>query len=325
MSRPDRDDWDRRPVIGAGLARAAGAASAQGAAGIAQIPIIDGHIHLFDGTRPQGAPRMGSRAKAAAFKHSLPPQYRAAAAPAGTVGAVVVEASAWVEDNLWLLEVAQTDPMIVGISGRLDRTKPEFVEYLERYSKSPLYRGIHFYNQGAGKVLLDPVAAEGLKRLAKADLVLDSANPSMPLPEANLALARAVPELRQIVDHLPSMDPTPENRTAYEAVVKGLAEQLNVFVKLSQVYHPRNGVVATEWEPLRDRLEYLYAAFGEDRLMYGSDYPNSYGIATIPETIAVMRRFYATKSKAAAEKYFWKNSARVYKWVKIAPDQPSPV
>jgi L-fuconolactonase len=173
-------------------------------------------------------------------------------------------------------------------------------------------------------VVLDAAAVERLKLLAQADLVLDSANPSLPLLQANLALARALPNLRQVVDHLPSMDPTPENRVAYEAVIKGLAEQPNVFVKLSQVYHARNGVVARDWEPLRDRLDYLHQAFGEDRVLFGSDYPNSYGTATIPEAIALMRRFYATKSKAAAEKYFWKNSARVYKWVKRAPNQPSP-
>ena len=33
--------------------------------------------------------------------------------PLGSVGAIKVEASPWVEDNLWVLEVAQKDPIIV--------------------------------------------------------------------------------------------------------------------------------------------------------------------------------------------------------------------
>ena len=67
----------------------------------------------------------------------------------------------------------------------------------------------------------------------------------------------------------------------------------------------------------------LFDEFGEDRVIFGSDYPNSYGVASIPETVALVRRFFSTKPRAAAEKYFWKNSARVYKWVKQSADQPT--
>ena len=39
------------------------------------IPIIDAHIHLFDGTRPLGAGYMGSAAYRAISKTSLPSMY----------------------------------------------------------------------------------------------------------------------------------------------------------------------------------------------------------------------------------------------------------
>jgi len=65
------------------------------------------------------------------------------------------------------------------------------------------------------------------------------------------------------------------------------------------------------------------AAFGEDRVFFGSDYPNSYGVATIPEEAGLTKRFFSTKPREAAEKYFWKNSARVYKWIKRMDNQPS--
>jgi L-fuconolactonase len=66
----------------------------------ATIPIIDTHIHLFDPTRPQGAPYSGPRAAGAAPVPAYPDRYRALAAPLGSVGAIKVEASPWVEDNL---------------------------------------------------------------------------------------------------------------------------------------------------------------------------------------------------------------------------------
>jgi predicted TIM-barrel fold metal-dependent hydrolase len=292
------------------------------------IPVIDAHIHLFDGTRPQGATYMGSAAYRAKSKTSLPGLYAPLARPSGIVGAVVVESSAWVEDNLWYLLVSQPDPFIVAVSGRLDPYKAEFGEFLERFRKHPLYRAIRasrFYTNADGKITLDKVAVDNLRLLAQADMAHDTANPSMPLMTANVMLADAIPNLRIIMDHLPGFDPTPENRAAYEAVVKEMAARPNIFVKLSQVYHPRADTkqVVSDYAVLRDRLEYLFGMFGEDRVIFGTDYPNSYGVATISEQVGLMKKFFSTKTRGQAEKYFWRNAARVYKFTRRASNQPS--
>jgi len=281
------------------------------------VPIIDAHIHLFDGTRPQGASYMGSQEYRAQSKRSLPGLYEPLARPTGIVGAVVVESSGWVEDNLWYLMLSEPSPFIVGVSGRLDPYKPEFGEYLERYSKNPLYRAIRasrFYTETNGKVTLDKVAVDNLKLLAQADFANDTANPSMTLMPANVMLADAIPDLRIIMDHLPGFNP--DNQATYEAVIKEMAARPNIFVKLSTAYRSRK-------TPLLDHLEYLYGMFGEDRVIFGTDYPNSYGVATISEEVGLMKKFFSTKTRAQAEKFFWGNAGRAYKYVKRAADQPS--
>ncbi|HVY35048.1 MAG TPA: amidohydrolase family protein [Caulobacteraceae bacterium] len=320
----------RELLVGAAAASALAAAGSAGARTQAHdpLPVVDSHIHLFDGSRPQGAPYLGSKAYRAQSHISLPAGYAPLAKPTGIVGAVVVEASSWVEDNLWLLEVAQANPIILGVVGNLNPSKPEFAEYLGRFRKNPLYRGIRFSRFYTGKgadVALDPDMTARLRLLAEADLTLDNANPTMDLLKANLLLSQAIPELRIVADHVPSFDPTPEVMPAYEDLIKRLADRPNIFVKLTEVYHPRddNGLIVKDYEPLRARLEYLYGAFGEDRVMFGTDYPNSYGVATIPEEVGLMKRFFATKSREAAEKYFWKNSAKIYKWKKRTDKQPS--
>lgn len=321
----------RREVLAGAAATSALAAVGSANArtqGHDHLPVVDSHIHLFDGSRPQGAPYLGSKAYRAQSHISLPAGYAPLAKPAGIVGAVVVEASSWVEDNLWLLEVSEANPIMLGVVGNLNPGKPEFAEYLGRFRKNPLYRGIRFSRFYTGKgadVALDPDMTARLRLLAEADLTLDNANPTMDLLKANLLISQAIPELRVVVDHLPSFDPTPEVTPAYEDLIKRLADRPNIFVKLTEVYHPRedNGVIVKDYETLRRRLEYLYGAFGEDRVMFGTDYPNSYGVATIPEEVGLMKRFFADKSRAAAEKYFWMNSAKIYKWRKRTADQPS--
>lgn len=321
-TRERLDGMNRRSFLAAAAAATA-LTAVEGAAAqlpaLDEIPIIDTHIHLFDGRRPLGADYMGSPAYQAISRTSLPSMYSPLARPAGIVGAMVVESCAWIDENLWYLQMCRTDPIMMGVTGTLDSGLPIFGKYLERFHRDPFFRAIRarmfpFYSEDNGKVALKPEHVSNLKLVAEADLTLDTANPGMGLMRANVLLADAIPRLRIVMDHLPAFDPTPENQKAYEEVVKDMASRPNIFVKLTEVYHPRmsDGVIVTDYETLRARLEYLYSAFGEDRLLFGSDYPNSYGVATISEEVALMKRFFSGKSRESAEKYFWKNAVRIY-------------
>jgi L-fucono-1,5-lactonase len=288
------------------------------------VPIIDTHIHLFDPTRPQGAPYTGP--PGVPIEPSLPPRYRKLATPLGIVGAIKVEASPWVEDNLWVLEVAERDTIVVGVVGNLEPDKPDFAEMLERYHKNRLFRGIRYGNlwgRDITKQVDNPPFIDGLKRLQQADLVLDTANPRVDLLQAIVKLTDKVPDLRVVLDHLPSLEPTAATRKAYEETLDQLQQRPRVFVKLSAVIHRVNGQVSTELNAYRDRLQQLVGRFGEDRILFGSDWPNSDGVAPLDKVVGVVREFFQMQPREVAEKYFWKNSLAAYKWIKRDPSQPA--
>ena len=289
------------------------------------IPIIDAHIHLFDPTRPQGAPYSGP--PGVPTTPALPDRYRKLAMPLGIVGAVKVEASPWIEDNLWVLEVAQRDPIVVGVIGNLEPEKPEFPEYLERYRKNPLFRGIrcgNLWGRNLAAQVSSPAFIRGLELLAQADLVMDTANPNVPLLDAIVRLTDKVGRLRVVIDHLPSLEP-PEaaaERSAYDKLLRELAQRPQIYVKLSAIIHRVNNRVATDLKTHRPRLDALMDTFGEDRVIFGSDWPNSDGVAPIEAIVGIAKEYFATKPVAVAEKYFWRNSAAAYKWIKRHPSQP---
>ena len=108
---------------------AAVTALGSGSAEAAGIPIIDTHIHLFDPGRPQGVP-WPAKDNAVLYKAALPDRYRKIATPLGVVGAIEVEASPWLEDNQWVLDVAAKDTIIVGTVGDLEPDKPDFRKQL---------------------------------------------------------------------------------------------------------------------------------------------------------------------------------------------------
>src|ERR1700687_165126 len=309
------------------LATATVAASAAVKAVNAQaqlIPIIDTHIHLFDQTRPQGAPYVGNPGNT---EPALPTTYRKLA-PLGIVGAIEVEASPWIEDNLWVLEVEATDSIMVGAVGNLQPDKPEFAEYLDRYHRNQLFLGIRYGNIWGYSLVnqvTNPVFIEGLKLLQQADLVLDTANPNPDLIQAVIRVTDMVPGLRVVIDHVPAMlrQLDANGRAAIDGNMRELAKRPQVYIKVSSVMIVAGGQPVTDPAVYKPNLDYLFQTFGEDRLIFGSDWPNSVAADNLTTIVKIVQDYVSAKGSAVAEKYFWRNSLAAYKWVRREYAQPT--
>ncbi|HZT37823.1 MAG TPA: amidohydrolase family protein [Bryobacteraceae bacterium] len=291
------------------------------------IPIIDSHIHLFDPSRPQGVP-WPSKDNAVLYKPALPGRYRSIATPLGVKGAIVIECSPWPDDNEWVLSLAATDRIVVGTVGHLQPGAPAFREQLERLRQNPLFRGIrcgNLWGADIGRELSNADAIADLKRLAEADLELDLANPTPKLIADTVRLTDALPELRVIVDHLPRMDPPsdPRIRMEVDANLRRLGERRRVYAKLSGVLRRVDGRVPLDLAFYKPALDRLWDLFGEDRLVYGSDWPNSDQWGSYADSLRIVREFLNSKSRAAAEKVLWRNSVAAYRWTKRDAQQPA--
>jgi L-fuconolactonase len=282
------------------------------------IPIIDTHIHLFDTARPQGVP-WPDKKDAVLYKPALPARYRKVTEGLGIVGAIEIECSPWREDNQWVLDVAARDSIIVGTIGDLEPGHTHFRDELTRLQRNPLFRGIRYGNlwgRDLGAELAKPEFISGLKALADAGLVLDTANPTPALVADVARVSDRVPNLRIVMDHLPGLDPATAN-------LRDLAKRPQVYVKVSGVLRRVNGRVPLDLNFYRARLDEIWDVFGADRLLYGSDWPNSDQWGTYLQVLQIAREYFHAKGAAAAEKYFWKNSIEAYRWVKRDAHQPA--
>lgn len=293
----------------------------------AGIPIIDTHIHLFDPTRPEGVPWPG-RNNTILYQPALPARFRTVAERFGVVGAIEVECSTWLEDNQWVLDVAERDSIMVGTVGNLEPGKPEFASQLERFHRNPLFRGIRYGNlwgRNFGAELEKPAFVANLKLLADAGLMLDTANPRPDLLAAVVRLTDLVPVLRVVVDHLPSLarPEDPASRAVYDTSMAELAQRPQVFIKVSEVLRRVDGEVPADPAFYRPKLDEIFETFGPDRLLFASDWPNSDQWGTYEQVLNVVRDYFMAKGRDVAEKYFWKNSVAAYRWIKRTPAQPT--
>jgi predicted TIM-barrel fold metal-dependent hydrolase len=293
----------------------------------APLPIIDTHIHLFDPTRPEGVPWPP---KDGGIPHvpTLPSRFREVSKSSGAVGAIEVECSPRVEDNQWVLDVAEKDPIMVGTVGNLEPGDPAFARNLERFHKNRLFRGIRYgYLWGrdlrGGLAKAETIA--GLRLLAQADLVLDTVGPRVQFLEDVVRITDAVPGLRIVIDHLPRLarPQDAQGGATYDAAMRELGQRRQVFVKVSEVLNRVDGRVPLELSFYRAKIDELWGTFGEDRLLYGSDWPNSDPLGTYEQVFGIVHEYFSAKGREAAEKYFWKNSVAAYNWVRRADNQPA--
>lgn len=303
------------------LASAAGAAIAS-AAQEAPIPILDTHIHLYDPTRPIGTPYPpGPNPKTA-----LPDRYHAEIAPLGVTGGIKVEASPWVEDNLWVLDLIAKEPFIVGVIGNLDPMRFEFPEYLERYDRNELFLGIRYGNIWHHDIVAavrNPGFLANMKAFAETGLTYEAANPRLELMEAVLHLTDRAPDLRVVIGHLQALPlPTePAVLKTYEKNLRELAAR-GAYAKISNLVRPgKDGNVNLDPAAHKPMLDFIWDIFGEDRIVYASGWPTP--VERIRATLDIVWPYFTAKGRPAAEKFFWRNSIPAYKWIKRDPSQPT--
>jgi len=319
----DRTCSRRTFLRAAGAAAVADVARADGD----PIPIIDTHLHLYDPTRPQGVPYP----KVPNPPQALPSQYREDVTPLGITGGIKVEASPWVEDNLWVLEVIRDEPIIVGMIGNLNPTKPEFREYLERYHRNKLFLGIRYGNVWEGDSLVaavdNPDFIANMKTFAQTGLTLEVANPRFDLIAATVRLTDKVPELRVVLGHLQALPlPTaPDVLKTYSDNLRELRRR-KVYAKVSGLPRAAEGQSQTDPASYRPMLDFIWDIFGEDFIVFAAGWSRMpqqpSPIERMKSNLAIFRAYLTAKGRSAAEKFFWKNSVPAFKWVRRDPKQP---
>ena len=318
----------RRDILKTGTlvagALAAGDALASPSPG---MPVIDTHIHLFDPTRAGGVP-WPEPTDTVLYKPALPARYQQISQSFGVVGAIAIEASPLAKDNDWLLSIARQNRLIVGIVGDLIPGSTAFASELEKLHKDTLFLGMRYGNLWNRNLVEDvsrPGFMDGLKLLSDTRLVFESANPNPALIHTLAGIAQRLPDLTLVIDHLPHSVPPAEKaeKMVYTQDLRALGTAPNVFVKLSEIPVEKAGHVSADLTLYKDSLDELWEIFGEDKVLFGSDWPNSDHLLPYSETVGILKHYASGKSPIAQEKLFWRNSIHAYRWHPRLPSQPS--
>jgi L-fuconolactonase len=280
----------------------------------ADIPIIDTHIHLYDTTRPEGLP-WPPKDDEVLYRPVLTEHFDKVSDENGINATVIVEASKWIPDNQWVLDLVKHDPnRYIGLVGSLEIGTPDFKKHLTELSKDGRFVGIRMRERPGGDSFFENEAVwSDLQLLSDRNQTLDVLMFQYSLDDVDM-ISKRLPKLKILINHVAGADI--EGKPAdpkWIAAVQKVAKNPNVNCKISGLFQqshrqpsPRN---LSFYKP---ELDVLWEAFGEDRLIYGSNWPVTMRGGTYGEYLAVVKNFFANKSRTAQEKFFFKNALKFY-------------
>jgi L-fuconolactonase len=315
---PNQSHLSRREFLQRGSALAVAPLAATRVASEA-IPalddVIDTHSHFYDPTRPQGVPWPPEN-DPLLHRTVLPDEHRRIAAPHGVAGTVVVEASPWVEDNQWLLDLADREPWILGVVGQLEPGHEPFRQQLARFAAHPRFRGIRIGVWRQDHRLDDAAVRSDLERLIDADLSLDI-NCGHNRLDAVAQLAAALPNLRIIINHVANVRiDGQEPPSEWTRAIRAVARHANVHCKFSGLVEGtgrRGGEAPLDPAFYRPVVDVVWDAFGADRLVYGSNWPVSAHFAPYDRVQTLARDLLQSHGTEGMDKVFNRNPRRFYR------------
>jgi L-fuconolactonase len=205
--------------------------------------------------------------------------------------------------------------LLAGVVGWTDLTAPAVADTVAGLRELPggeFLRGIRHpvLAEPDPDWLARPAVLRGLRALATAGLSFDIVTLPHQLPAAVTA-AQSVPELSVVLDHLggPPVGSGPDrDHDPWPAAIRSLAALPNVTCKLSGA-HSRPARASD----LRPYYEAVLAAFGPDRLMFGTDWPVSTLTAPYGQICDLYRELTAQLSLPEQEAVFDRTARRVYR------------
>jgi L-fuconolactonase len=203
-------------------------------------------------------------------------------------GSVVVASRPGVEETRWLLAQAAEHDFIRAVVGWADLADTRVGEILDEYQRHPKFRGVCYW-----------FAAElpkGLGELARRGLSLDVS------AGFTLALVEAFSDLSIVIDHV---------GTARGTVPPSVAHHPNLFAKISGLITD----APTKWKAadFQPAVRAALAAFGPERVMYGSDWPSYLPIGTWKEALAAFTQAIGPQTLETREHLLGGTARRFYR------------
>ncbi len=276
--------------------------------------VIDGHQHFWDPARADypwmEVPEL-ARIRRAFGPSDLAPLLGAN----GVDASILVQCRSSIGETEEFLRVAAATPFVIGVVGWVDLTDGAVDETLERLRGSPggdrlvgIRHQVH--DEADPEWLLREDVQRGLTAVFVHDLTFDLLVRTREMPAA-IATAQAFPQNRFVLDHAGKPPIAEGFSREWADLLAALATYGNVWCKISGLATEAKW---NEWDAERLLPFVAHAAkcFGEDRLIFGSDWPVCLLAGSYGATKGALEECLTKLGPHVRDKAFGTNAQRAY-------------
>jgi L-fuconolactonase len=283
---------------------------------VLDVPIVDSHVHLWDPRRFR-MPWLDDNAQ-------LGQPFGLAEFAAHTDG-LPVDAIVYLQVDVtpayglleatWAAELAERDPRLAGIVAWAPlEDGPVARSYLDALAKlSRPLKGIRrlIQSEADPDFHVRPDFLAGLRLLPKYGLSFDICIRHDQLART-VDMVRACPETEFVLDHLAKPDVKGHHLEPWRALMAELAELPNVVCKVSGLVTEADHA---HWTPaeLEPYVLHVLAVFGEDRVLFGGDWPVVTTAASYQQWVTTLDQLTSHLQPTARRKLWADNARRVYR------------
>jgi len=232
--------------------------------------IIDAHQHFWQLTRgdydwltPEIAPL---------YRDFMPDDLAPHLSRNDIDGTILVQAAPTVAETVFLLEIAERTPFVLGVVGWTDFTATTAANDIEQLAKHPKLVGLRPMIQDIADDtwMLRPDLAPAFEAMIEYDLTFDALVLPRHLPHLRALLSRH-PKLRTVIDHGAKPDIADAKFVSWANDMEAIAHDTNAYCKLSGLLTE----AGTDWTKadVAPYVTHLFDTFGPRRLVWGSDWP----------------------------------------------------
>ncbi|HEY8599915.1 MAG TPA: amidohydrolase family protein [Thermomicrobiales bacterium] len=280
------------------------------------FPIVDSHLHLWDPQR--------FRMRWVDGNAVLDQPYGLADYREHTAG-VAIEAMVYLQVEVepayallearWAAERAAEDPRLQAL---VPWAPLEYGEQARAFldalvATSPLVKGVRRLIQGEPdpEFCVQPRFVRGVQLLAEYGLSCDLCITHEQLP-GTIQLVRQCPEVSFVLDHIGKPDIKGRVLDPWRERIAELAASPNVLCKISGLVTEADH---QHWTPadLLPYVDHIVKSFGENRIMFGGDWPVAFQASTYPRWVETVDALTMNLSPEGKHKLWAENARRFYR------------
>ncbi len=280
------------------------------------FPIIDTHVHLWNPDRFRMAWLDGNELLNQPYDYS---QFRQHSSQNSLEAFVYVEvgvepAYAFLEAQ-WVANLAQQEVNLKGIVAAAPLEDGERLRYYLQAltALGPQIKGVRrlLQDEADPAFCLQPGFVEGVRLLPEFGLSFDLCIRHYQLP-AVIELVKRCPETNFILDHIAKPDIRHGLSDPWQEHISELATRPNVVCKISGLVTEADHQNWTEAD-LVPYVNHVLAAFGEERVLFGSDWPVALLASDYTRWVQTLDNLTAGLSAEARGKLWAGNARRFYR------------